>query len=743
MKFRRGFVTNSSSTNFGVMVVTSLASISAASFLSLWEQVFGIDKSKKKDYVRLCIEIPDGRTLKIGQSSYIKAKILKTSIIDGKLEGTVEDAGKASINIIKGKELLSDISGEGDECVNFTVTDDKDILSSYGKKIIFQASGEGMHQTVDFEVPYYYIKPELDVFFAGKAEKKSVQLNANYKTKFNDFYNGCKYLKGQKTYETEGDISKTIVELTENMSEEAIAKVFGKTRSRIDNVFKISPQNYYAGDLGVKYTARIIKESIIVASNTKEPLEIKHSGAQNTDEQQKKALKLYVKVMKYDSKKMDTVNDASLSNDLKFEFAAKPGIKDITEEKANEIIENSKITVELEPANGEATDTKNYATYLIYPTKEIEADVDKVDMNLTISCNDNDIKPLVLDASLIPVPNFKAMIRWFIERPQGTYISRYVKIGDVGTFFNALDFISNNVIELSKASNPRSTENHYEDGKLDISRARAIILRKESFPTQIGQFKEIQSLYHELCHVIEDQNGDIGYFNTPDGEKHAYFCQYLTDAVKELTDLERNFPANLDYCITKAISMYNMVFFNPNNIEPINYFAEFNWFGVDTPTQHKIFDLYTIMDVYYDGSNLSPEQTKKIADCVAKDYFPGDILGEFVESEGFFKGALWRFSWNGGELKNISISLPGYTFKQTSRKWHGGSNLAMTVHFDVEAQNGKTDSLIAVLDAGKYNIDDYHYPKVTEFDLTWKPTLKISDCILGNYMNKTVKLIRK
>ncbi|MCM8710118.1 hypothetical protein M2651_03625 [Clostridium sp. SYSU_GA19001] len=742
MKFRKGFVTNSSSTNFGVMVVTSLASISAASFLSFWEHVFGVDNSKKKDYVRLCIEVPDGRVLKMGQSTYIKATILKTSIVEGKLEGSVESVGKAVINILKGKELLDSISGEGDERIDFTVTCDKNVLRSANKSIVFQVSGEGMQQTVEFEVPYYDVTPEIDVFFAGKGEKKLVNLNANYKTKFNNFYKNCKYLKGKVLNENEGEVSSTTIELTEDMSEELIKKVFGKSKSKIDNVFTIVPEKSFVHDV-IKYTARIIKESIIVPAAMKEPLEIKHSGTQNKDEQQKKAFKLYVKVMKYDEKKKDVANDIDLVNDLEFSFTAKPSVKHITEEKANEIIEKSKIIVEIDPDNGAATDSKNYATYLIYPTEDIEADVDKLDMLLTVSCKDKDIEPLTLEAALIPKPNYKAMIKWFIERPNGTYIDKFVKIGDVSKFFSAIDFISNNVIEHSKAYKPRSSENHYEDGKLDVMRPRSVILRKESLPTQIGQFKEIQSLYHELCHAIEDQNGDIGILNSVDPEKHAYFCQYLTDAVKVLTNIEKSFPADLDNCITQAISYYNMTFFNANNVEPINYFADFEWFGVTTPTQHKVFEKYAMMNVYYEGSMLSSEQTQKIAACVKKNYFPGNIVGKFIESDGFFKGANWQFVWGGGELKNINISLPGYTFKMTKRAWHGGNTLAMTVYFDIEAQNGKTDSLIAVLDAGTFNNDDYHYPTVTEFNLTWKPTLKISDCILGNYMDKTIKLIRK
>lgn len=614
------------------------------------------------------------------------------------------------------------------------------------RKIIFEAYGEGQKQRVEFEVPFALVEPELGIFFAGKGTRNEANIKANFPTGFNKFYKGCKLLKGEEGASTEGEISAAQVFLTECMSEEQIDNTFGKSKSKIDNVFSICPTKYFQGD-APKYTARIIRECIIVPGTLKEPFEIKCYPDSEKDKREKNAFMLHVKVMKYNEEKKDVQNDADLANNLNFTIVADTRSRSLAIEKAVEAVENAEIIAELEPKTGAATDKKNYATYRIYPKKSVEADSEAIDLIVNISCDDGNIEEISLKAQLKPQVNYKAMIKWFLERPKGTYIDNFVKLGDVGKYWSAIDFISNKVIEHSKAHDPRTSENHYEDGKLDPMRPRSVVLRKESMPTQIGEFTKIQSLYHELSHAIEDQNGDItfigGFGNNPGAERHSYFLQYLSDAVKVLTDIERNFPANLEGQIREAITCYKRVFFNSNNLQPIDYFAEFDWFGAKTPTQHQIFDKYSMLDVLYDGSALSPEQTERIARCVQKHYFPGNIFGEFIETDGFFKGATWRFTWDGGELMNVVFNFPGFKFNETSRRWHGGSKLAMTIHYDVKTDDGRIDSLIAVLDAGTYDPFDYNYPSVTGFNVTWKPTLKISDCIIGTHIDKTVKAVKK
>jgi len=745
MKIRRGFVTNSSSTNFGVMVITSIASVSAASFLSLWDHVFGVDKSKKKDYVRLCIEAPGDRTLKAGDSSYIKAKVLKASIIDGVFENTLESAGTANIELIKGKDIIESIDGEGSESVTFTITNDLNIIASNSRSIIFRISSEGMTKTVEFAVPASQAEPSLGVFFAGQATENILKIKANWDTSFYEFYKNCKFISGEIQEETRGDISVSTFLLKECMSEEQIQKQFGRSKAKIDNKFNIFTDSSM-GELNT-YTARIIYECIIVPPTVKEPIELKAYSEENPETQEKNGYLLAVKVMKYSEDKKDIICDVELTNNLDILFSPDKNITNLTFEKAEEIIANSKIIAELVPDTGEATDSKPYATYRIYPSKLITSDVDTIDMDITLTCDDIDIQDLTLKALLKPQINYKAMIKWFIEYPQGTFIDKYVKLGNTQTYWAAIDFIENRIFEISKVKNPRSVENHYEDGKLDVSRAPSVILLKESMPQQIGDFKEIQSLFHELTHTIEDQNGDISLFEgfkaNPGAERHSYFIQFLSDAVKLLSDLERNFSGDYEKIIWQAIGSYSSVYFNHSNLEPIDYFAQFNWFGTETPTQHIIFGKYAMLNVLYEGTLLTSEQTEQIAKCVKKFYFPGKANGTYTIEDGFFKGAQINMKWSAGTLSRAEIEFPGYKFAEKSREWQGGNTLALRIIYDIESDAGKTDTLIAYLNAGNFDTFDYHYQEVPWFDLTWKPTLKISDCIIGSDIEKTVKLVKQ
>ncbi len=750
MKIRKGFVTNSSATNFGIMIVTSLASITAASFLSYLEQQFGPDKSKKKDMVDLFIEKTFSFGFKPGDSAYVRGRLLKASIIDGVLKDDVSDAGVVYINIIKGEELLGNVSGVGEADLSFTVKgQDKEkemVLVNEEILVSIQADYSGdvpqhFSYRTSFSVPILYVNPEMDVFFAGQGTKNTASFMANYATRL--YWNGvdqCNMLEAKETKVVKGKLSKSTYEFTECLDADGVEKYFGNTKAKIDHNFILSDFKGKMKD----YTARIIKESIIVPPKLEQPFKIKCFPDEDAQLRLDDAFLLQVKVMKYDKDTQDVVCDLYLTNNLQIEFVADSKATNITYERAEATVEGAEIRVRLHPDKGPATTTKPYATYQIYSNRFVEADVDcdYVDMLATISCNDPDISDVILKAKLIPQINYKDMIKWFIEYPQGTLIDKHVKLGDVATYWGALDFIENRVVAMSQAQRPRSAENHYEAGTIVPSRPRAVILRDSMKPRRIGEFDKIQSLHHELTHAIEDQHGDIKIVggHPAGGERHAWYVQYLSDAAKVLSDLERAFPANLSAAVKVAIDKYHMVYFNQQNGQPVNY-NTFDWFGVETPTQHCIIEKYALFNVYCESTNLTDEQKERIAKEFRHQYFPGNIQGKFKETDGYFKDAEWRFIWIDGWVSNVKVVVPKVQFTEVSREWVP-EKLTLRFVFDIKTEDGTLDSLIAELEAGDYNKFDYHYPSVNEFNITWKPALEVKDCILGKHMNKTYKLVR-
>jgi hypothetical protein len=314
-------------------------------------------------------------------------------------------------------------------------------------------------------------------------------------------------------------------------------------------------------------------------------------------------------------------------------------------------------------------------------------------------------------------------------------VDRYIKIGKLETYFSALEFIENRVYcESHMPYSPKSKENHYEDAYMDVSRKNYVYLQDRSMPKAIGDWKEIQSLHHELCHAIEHQHGDTSQ-NKKLQERHAYFIQHLTDVVKNLSDMERGLVSPA-LGAKEAIQAYYNVFFDEHNTEP----QTFSWFGVTYLTQHRMFERYANFDMY--GGDTVPDSLKsEIAKAFRENYYPGNVQGKgslgskFRETTGMFSGGIWSFKATTaflGLVNNMDFSHPDYEFKRMSNpRWEPGT-LKLKVIFDVKGlKSGKIDELEVELDGGSFDDSDYHYPKIDEFTVTMRSTYRIKDGILG------------
>ena len=451
------------------------------------------------------------------------------------------------------------------------------------------------------------------------------------------------------------------------------------------------------------------------------------------EKREENAFRLPLAVMRWNNSARKLEPDTTLAGSLEIEITADTRSRKLAVADAVKAVEEAEIKIETESGPSQAA--VDYAMkpeiYMIYPEKSVVAAAESIDLLVTVSCDAEDIKDLCLKAGLKPQNDFRSMIRWFIEYPQGTMADRYITLANVDTYLGALDFIENRVFSVSSAPfTPKTKENHYEDGKLDAIRPRCVVLRDDSMPHSIGEFSRIQSLFHELTHVIEDQNGDIGIISSGGpAERHTYFIQYLSDVTKDLTDMEKNPYIDVESAVQSVITGFHRVYFNPENAEP----QTFAWFGTVPKTQHFIFDKYADFHVHCSSSALKDEQKHRISRQFRKSYFPGTARGKFKETDGFFKDAVWTFIWGDGWLKDLKIEHPGFRFSEESpRQWEGGNRLAMKAVYYVESlTTGKNDVLNVELDAGTFNPDDFHYPKIDKFTVKRSASYKISDCIMG------------
>lgn len=454
------------------------------------------------------------------------------------------------------------------------------------------------------------------------------------------------------------------------------------------------------------------------------------------EKREEKAYRLPLSVMRWNNAAKRLEPDAAAAEKLKLEFTADTKSKNLPVAEAVKAVEDAEITAKLEigPSPVKIDREKKPALFMLYPEKSAVAQASEIEIIITVSMEDAEFEELMLKGKLKPQNDYKAMIEWFINYGKGTFVHDYIKTGDVSIYHRALDFIENRVYSASNCPyEPRTKENHYEDGKLDVSRPNYIYLQDASMPHKIGEFKQIQSLHHELCHTIEHQHGDTG--SSENSERHSYFIQHLTDVVKALADMERGMQ-DAASAAENAIMAFYEVFNDTHNAEP----QTFDWFGVTYLTQHKIFERYADFDVYC-RTNIPEERKQEIARVFRTRYFPGNLKGKrnygasFKEKSGAFQNAVWNIKCSTtyiGLVKGVSVEHPDYKFRvRKVPQWVPGT-LKIVAMYDVEnIATGKTDTLMVELDGGSFDPSDYRYPVVDKFTVTWRATDKISDCIMG------------
>lgn len=481
-------------------------------------------------------------------------------------------------------------------------------------------------------------------------------------------------------------------------------------------------------------------------NNNETPEEIKmHCFSDDEkDKREEKAARIPLCVMRWDETGKKLTTDEEATKGLNFEFV----LSDSNNKNAKILIKNIKeaeiiFKIDTDKNNINMDNKYQPSIFMIYPEKNVTASDPEINVTINITDVNAEFEKLSLESKLIPQSDFKAMIKWFIEYSRGTYVDQFIKIGNVDTYHKALDFIDNRVYSESNIPyTPKKVDgkldNHYEDGKWDVSRPTYVFLLDRSMPHQIGDFNQIQSLHHELCHAIEHQNGDSG--NRTNGERHSYFIQYLSDVVHTLSDIERG-KLNTSSCGVPIQSYYN-VFYNKDNASP----QTFSWFGVEYVPAPMLFGRYAEFE-NYGPSNIPDERKKAIAKYYREHYFPADLKAKktigarFKETTGPFKDAIWTIESPSkfvGMFSGVSLEHPKYEFETVKKaEWIPGT-LTIKTTFRIKNKATKVTELVEVeLNGGKLNPLAERYEVVDKFTVSWISLEKISDTVLGKSNIKT------
>lgn len=461
------------------------------------------------------------------------------------------------------------------------------------------------------------------------------------------------------------------------------------------------------------------------------------------EKREEKALHIPLTVMKWDEKRRMLEPDITKSEVLSFTYNVHPDFdfkSPETKALAERVVTKARLDTRVMPAPStlKMDNMKKPKAYMLLASADPDEGAAPFDIQIAVSCSDdNSLEELLLKAQIKPNPDFKGMVRWFLEYPIGSAAGEFITLGNVTTYHGALDFIGSRVYPLSGVPwevnwlwNKGST--FYETGRKDIMRDSYIAIQDDSFPKGIGdsEFKKVQALVHELCHVIEDQHGD--YRVDAIAERHAYYLQHLSDLAGALADMEDP-NCTLDAVIQRAVNGAYWHYMDPEIMGDLSNIGP--WFGAAFKLSvHELFNKYAYhIDTL--GGKMNGTHRETVAKAFRHWYFPGnlsevevqrgvrtDAIGRFVETDGLFKDAQWTFSWNQGMLRGISLTHSEYTFDIKDYEWMGGRELKLRIQLNVKGMQlpeGSFEPISVVMDGGTYNMSAKSFPFVRSFAANW------------------------
>lgn len=480
-------------------------------------------------------------------------------------------------------------------------------------------------------------------------------------------------------------------------------------------------------------------------------LTVKCYDDKKKDKREEGAIRIPLTVMSWDEKSRILEPDIAKSSALEFKYSIDPDFEfnsPLSKRNAEKFLTGAKLTEKVitAPDTLKIDKEKKPSVYSVMANDNPSGGAAPFGMNITVFCTkDNAMSPIELKAMIEPKSDFKGMVQWFLEYPDKSSVSKYLKLGDVSIYHGALDFIENRVYPISGVpwkSNMTwlaSRDSHYEPGEDNILRKSYIAITDSKFPKEIGKdnFIGIQTLVHELTHVIEHQHGE--YKVTDKSETNAYYLQYLSDIGANLTDIEN--PSGTTKASAKdAIAGFYRLYTDTEIRGSLNNIN--TWFGAKKLeiTSHRFFDMYAYHTDSILRDGITEEHKNAIADAFQTQYFPGNlsstffsltegsIRGYFIETDGPFKGAQWEFRWLQGALLLVALSHNDYTFEISDYRWVGGNEMKLKILANVKEKQSISwqDDLKIYIDCGTYNMDSEVFFDVRAFSTFWN-SLSSSD----------------
>lgn len=488
------------------------------------------------------------------------------------------------------------------------------------------------------------------------------------------------------------------------------------------------PEDKISVDLNIMLCYEGIGTAFLKTPVNKVPdiIEIPCFAGSDARERHAYALPLTVMVWNPDKRilEADVTAIKALSMEVTVKAGAKMGADSERYKKAQEMMDNAKIAL---CDTKKTVDTEPTLSPVVFGLQATGNDADDyIDVLLTFKSDIPHLETLTLEARTINDTDYKGMIRWLITYPEGSYVSQFIKLGDVKLYHEALDYIEA-VYQYDKMPLKYS----YLDMS-SVSQGNAFYVpRKElnepyiamkQVPTDIGDLMGISLLYHELTHTLEDIVLDERNADTSMGsERNGTLMENLAQAAHFLCNAEKgiSISGNVRNAIRALSEIMNNKYVRP-------------WLSLTMNTTLKRFNaMYSTLpkEMFYNyATAYSGPNAEEVKKAVRGSFCPMAMPGDhcYTVTDGLLLGGKLDFKVSSGVINLTNVAefvCTGYAVKVTSYEWiPDKEKLFMKLHMTIQ-KNGSSyvDNADVILESREpYQFKETSYVTMSGFKVTWK-----------------------
>ena len=499
-------------------------------------------------------------------------------------------------------------------------------------------------------------------------------------------------------------------------------------KCKLEVKFGSKPEDKISVDLEITLCYEGIGTAFLNTPVNKAPDIITIPCFADNDPREKYAYALPLTVMVWNPDKRllepDSAAIKALSMEVRVRVGAKMTANSERYKKAQEMIDNAKIALCATKKTVDTEPTLSPVTFGLQATGK--AADDYIDVILTFISDIPQIKTLTLEARTSNDTDYKGMIRWLITYPEGSYVSQFIKLGDVKLYHEALDHLEA-VYQYDKLPlkysyidmNSVSGGNAFYVPRKDLNEP---YIAMRQVPTDIGDLMGISLLYHELTHTLEDIVLDERNVDTSMGsERNGTLVENLAQAANFLCNAEKgiNIYGNVRNAIRALSDIVNNEYVRPWLSYTMS--TTLGRFNAKYSTLPK--EMFYNYATAYSGPNA--EEVKK---AVRSSFCPMAVPGDhcYTVSDGLFMGGKWYFKVHSGVVNITNVAefvCTGYAAKVTSYEWiPDKERLFIKLHMTIQ-KNGSSyvDLIDVILESSEpYQFNETSYVKMPGFKVTWK-----------------------